>query len=110
MNRKEKQDKISEFIVLEGGYFKDEEIDFLYNFVTNFAQYEGRSKSINQLSTDYSFGQGCTKERKITYILRQDHNGINIVEICKCRGKFRKDVKVYNKAKDILHLLRWFNI
>lgn len=69
MNKKEKKSIIGEVINLAGGRFKDEEVDLLYDVVTNPEEYMGRKKVSKSTSEGICSDGKYTRDEEREYTI-----------------------------------------
>lgn len=78
MNKKEKKQIISKSIDLANGKYKDEEVDRLYDMVTNPDSYIGKSKTMNRSSSGFSSDGKYSREEKRTYTINKENGKISV--------------------------------
>lgn len=112
MNKKEKEEKkriISRNVNLENGRYKDEEIDELYELVTNFEEHNGLTKSIKNEYTGWSSDGKYTREEETAFTIKEDSGVIQIEEVYKYHdddGQSGSRKLVHNSGRDIITVLK----
>jgi hypothetical protein len=81
MDKKEKIEKkriISEFIDLEKSRYKDDEVDTLYNIVTNREKFNGLTRTIKNAFSDWSSDGKYTRKEETTYTFKSNDDGVSV--------------------------------
>lgn len=110
MNKNEKNKrkaKLSEYIDLGNGHFKDSEIETLESLVENREILDGTKKTYYSSYKDFDSEDTYRVEVEDTYTFHSDNKGIYINQDLRKHwddGQVDVSPKVYDKARDILNL------
>lgn len=109
-NRKlEKKNIISKKINLANGRYKDDEIDELYNFVTNPKSCATLPKTIKNSFTSFSSEGKYTRHEETTYDCKEDSSGIRLVKKYQYKdddGQTGNNIVEINNGREILRILK----
>ena len=78
--KKEKKSIIGSMIDLANGRYKDDEIDTLFDIVSNPDDYVGKSKTYRSSYTDWCSDGKYTRDKEYTYTIASNDNRLSIVE------------------------------
>lgn len=84
MDKKQKnqmKDRISQFIDLANGRYKDDELNCLFNLVENIDEYANTKKTYHRRFSDYSSDGKYTRTEETTYTLLNTNNRISVEKI-----------------------------
>lgn len=112
MSKKEKKQRISESIDLSNGRYKDEEVDSLYDLVTNSNSYIGKSKTKRERTVGWSSDGKYVRDEETTYTIREDDGRIRIDEDYRYEdddGQSGESSLAHTTARAILGLLGLFD-
>lgn len=80
MNKKEKKGIISKCLDLTNGRFKDEEVDTMFDIVSNPERYDGMTRTKRNVFTDWSSDGKYTREEETTFTIHADGDEVCIDE------------------------------
>jgi len=106
--KKEKKSIIGSVIDLANGRFKDDEVETLFDIVTNRDKYIGESKTYRNSFTDWSSDGKYTRDQEYTYTLNSKNDKISIGEHYEYHdddGQSGSEDIEHTTAREILNLL-----
>ena len=109
MNKKQKKQIIGRDIDLANGRFRDEEIDCLYDIVSNKNSYNGRTRTFKDSYDGWSSEGKFHRNETTSYKIRAGKRGVSIDESYYCHdddGATWNENRSHTKARDILNVLK----
>ena len=112
MDRKEKKqmkERISDYLDLGNGRYKDDEVETLLDLTENREEYDGRSKTHRHSFTGWSSDGKYTRDEETTYTIRSDNDRVRIDEHYEYHdddGQHGEYDRTYESGRDILNILR----
>ncbi len=111
MDKKEKQRKrgiIAQALDLAGAHLKDNEVDTLFDIVSDPESYDGKSRTVKKKSTSWCSDGKYTREEETTYTLFSDGDGVRIEKDYRYHdddGQSDGDISTLTTARGILGIL-----